>query len=434
MMKPISIERLYDIFLSHPKISKDSREIDEGCIYFALKGANFNGNQYAGQALEKGAAYAVVDEANQVKSERYLYVENALESLQLLARFHRSKLKIPIIGITGSNGKTTTKELVTTVLSKQHNCYATKGNYNNHIGVPLSLLEIGKDHEIAVIEMGANHQGEIAFLSAICDPDYGLITNVGKAHLEGFGGVEGVKKGKSELYQHLKAKEGKVFLNGDDKTLIELAKSIPSLTYGTDSKQYCSGKILEEQPYLKGSWKCEKANGQFEAGIYGTYNFYNIMAAVCIGHYFGVSSTKIDQAIGEYRSDNNRSQLIEKENYTVLLDAYNANPSSMQVSIANFANRLGNKKIVILGDMFELGESSEKEHLQIAQLALNQKFEKVILIGKHFSQLKVQDPDLIDFETTEEAADWLSSYPKRNLEILIKGSRGMALEKILDRL
>ena len=261
-----------------------------------------------------------------------------------------------------------------------------------------------------------------------------MITNVGKAHLEGFGGVEGVKKGKSELYQHLKAKEGKVFLNGDDKTLIELAKSIPSLTYGTDSKQYCSGKILEEQPYLKGSWKCEKANGQFKAGIYGTYNFYNIMAAVCIGHYFGVSSTKIDQAIGEYKSDNNRSQLIEKENYTVLLDAYNANPSSMQVSIANFANRLGNKKIVILGDMFELGESSEKEHLQIAQLALNQKFEKVILIGKHFSQLKVQDPDLIDFETTEEAADWLSSYPKRNLEILIKGSRGMALEKILDRL
>jgi UDP-N-acetylmuramoyl-tripeptide--D-alanyl-D-alanine ligase len=434
MIESTPIERIYEIFLSHPKISKDSRNIEKDCIYLAIKGDNFDGNQYAEEALEKGAAYTIVDDVEKVKSERYLYVKNTLECLQDLARFHRSKLKIPIIGITGSNGKTTTKELITAVLSKRFNCYATKGNYNNHIGVPLSLLEINEEHEIAVIEMGANHQGEIAFLSSISDPDFGLITNIGKAHLEGFGGIEGVKKGKSELYRHLKDKNGKVFLNGDDPTLIELAKYIPSKTYGIGSKHYCNGKILDEQPYLKGSWKCEEASGEFEAGIYGTYNFYNIMAAICIGHYFGVNSLKIDEAISAYQSDNNRSQLIHMGNYAILLDAYNANPSSMQASIENFAHRAGNNKLVILGDMFELGNSSEVEHFKIAQLAVNQKFEKVILVGKNFSKIKNKSLDALFFETTKEAANWFKDYPKEGSEILIKGSRGMALEKILDQL
>lgn len=434
MIESTPIERIYEIFLSHPKISKDSRNIEKGCIYLAIKGDNFDGNQYAEEALEKGAAYAIVDNKEIVKSERFLYVKNTLECLEQLARFHRSKLKIPIIGITGSNGKTTTKELITAVLSKRYSCYATKGNYNNHIGVPLSLLEINKEHEIAVIEMGANHQGEIAFLSSIADPDFGLITNIGKAHLEGFGGIEGVKKGKSELYHHLENKNGKVFLNGDDSTLSELAKNIPSVTYGISSENYCSGNILDEQPFLKGSWTCGESNGRFEAGIYGQYNFYNIMAAICIGHYFGVSSSKIDKAIGAYKADNNRSQLIQKENYTILLDAYNANPSSMQASIVNFTHRAGNKKLVILGDMFELGNSSEAEHLQIAQLACNQKFEKVILVGKNFSKIKNETLNALFFETTEEAASWLKNYSKEESEILIKGSRGMALEKVLSQL
>lgn len=426
-----NLQKLYEIYLQNPIISKDSREKLKGGIYFSLKGNKFDGNKFAKNALENGATIAVIDNPNYKVSENYILVEDALNTLQSLAILHRSKINIPIIGITGSNGKTTTKELISTVLKKKYNTHFTIGNYNNHIGVPLTILQINKSHEIAIIEMGANHKKEIEFLCSISDPDFGLITNIGKAHLEGFGGVEGIKIGKSELYKHIQAKDGLIFKNGDDEVLKELAKNNKCINYGSSQDFYCFGELLESHPSIKAKWNCKGASGKFSSLLYGDYNFYNMLAAITIGRYFDVESKDIDDAIATYESDINRSQKIEKASYTIYLDAYNANPSSMEVAIKNFSNNKSNKKLVLLGDMFELGEDSLMEHQKIVDLCTDLKFDYIVVAGEHFMQCKTEDNRISKFKTTEEAKKWFSELDKKNYEVLIKGSRGMAMENII---
>jgi UDP-N-acetylmuramoyl-tripeptide--D-alanyl-D-alanine ligase len=427
-----NLQKLYQIYLKKPVISKDSREKLSGGIYFSLKGEKFDGNEFAKNALENGASIAVIDNPKYKISEKYILVEDALATLQNLARIHRSKLNIPIIGITGSNGKTTTKELISTVLQKKYNTLFTDGNYNNHIGVPLTILKINNTHEIAVIEMGANHKKEIEFLCSISDPDFGLITNIGKAHLEGFGGVEGIKIGKSELYKHILAKSGLIFKNGDDEVLAELAEKNQCLNYGSNKDFFCYGKLMESHPTIKAKWNCKGASGEFSSKLYGDYNFYNMLAAITIGRYFDVEPKDIDSAITSYESDINRSQKINKGNYSIFLDAYNANPSSMEVAIKNFSKNNSSKKVVLLGDMFELGEDSLMEHQKIIDLCTNLEFNFIVVAGNNFMQCTSTDSRVLKFKSTEEAKKWFAEYDKENSEILIKGSRGMAMEKIIN--
>ncbi len=427
------LEDLYDIYLKHPIISKDSREITKDCLYFALSGENFNGNKFASDALSKGAAFAVIDDPEYKQNERCLLVEDSLQTLQDLARLHRSKLSIPVIGITGSNGKTTTKELISQVLSMKFDTHATKGNYNNHIGVPLTILQINPSHEMAVIEMGANHQGEIEFLCSISDPDYGMITNIGKAHLEGFGGIEGVKKGKSELYKHLEKKDGLVFLNFDDETLVELSERNRTHLYGTNEQCDCKASLDQSHPNLIGSWSYQNRIGHINSKIYGSYNFYNMLAAICIGNFFNVKAEDIDQAINNYESSNNRSEIKRFQDHTVYLDAYNANPSSTKVAIDNFEllNVDPELKVLILGDMFELGDDSINEHKSISDYAKNKGFGEILFVGENYSQALKGKEDTKCFKSTEEAIEWYKKLNKKAKHILIKGSRGMALEKLL---
>lgn len=431
-MKYTSLEELYKIYLKYPKISKDSREITSNCIYFALKGENFNGNKFASNALNSGAKYAVVDEAEFAKNEQYLLVENVLSTLQELAKYHRSQLAIPFIGITGSNGKTTTKELINCVLSKSFKTKATKGNYNNHIGVPLTLLEVTNEDEIAIVEMGANHQGEIEFLSSICQPNFGLITNIGKAHLEGFGGIEGIKKGKSELYRYLEKNGGKVFINHDDHTLNELSQNLSLIKYGQSNNCYCQGELKESQPNILGKWNCQNQTGRIEAQIFGTYNFYNILAAICIGNYFNVPPKKIDEAINEYVPSNNRSQIIKNGSGEIILDAYNANPSSMETALINFSKRNGNDKVLILGDMFELGATSLEEHKHIIEKVKELHFNDSTFVGENFYKYRNDFPQYLFFKNTKDTKEWFLSSSMLDKQILIKGSRGMKLESILS--
>lgn len=431
-MKRVSTEELYKIFQKHPTISKDSRKIEQSCLYFALKGEHFDGNKFAKQALEAGAAYAIIDDESYAENEKYLIVEDSLIALQALAQHHRMQLNIPIIGITGSNGKTTTKELIQEVLKTKFNCFATSGNYNNHIGVPLSILSITKDHEIAVIEMGANHLGEIDFLCSISQPNYGLITNIGKAHLEGFGGLEGIKKGKSELYRYIQKQEGKVFINGDDTVLTKLAEGIEQITYGKNKNNDCRGEILKTQPNIVFKWTQNNQSETAQTQLYGTYNFYNMLAASCIGSYFKVPIEKIKTALESYQSRNNRSQLIRIDDCEIYLDAYNANPSSMKLALENFKSNNHQKQIVILGDMFELGEASSKEHQRILDLVKFLDFQTACLVGNHFYVEKDSYPDFSFFKSTEEAKAWFEQIDQSNTQILIKGSRGMAMERIIS--
>lgn len=424
----MEINELHQLFLKHSKVSTDSRNIKENGLFFALKGPNFNGNKFAKDALKKGASYAIIDEVEFKFSDRTILVNDVLKTLQQLATFHRNHCKVKIISLTGSNGKTTTKELIYTVLSKKYKTIATQGNLNNHIGVPLTLLSIKEDTEIAVVEMGANHQKEIAFLSEIAQPDFGYITNFGKAHLEGFGGIEGVIKGKSELYDYLLTNDKYVFLNADDSIQKEkLSTYIKKFGFSQNDHQYFNIQLLGADPYVKLKFE----NITVNTHLIGAYNFTNCCAAIVMGKYFNVAPEAIKKALETYQPQNNRSQIIEQNGHEIILDAYNANPSSMEAALTNFSKGKVDNKVVFLGDMFELGDSAEEEHQSISDLASKLGFKLVFLVGENFSKTKTDHKSYTSFEEFKNSID-LTTLPKS--QILIKGSRGMAMERILDLL
>jgi UDP-N-acetylmuramoyl-tripeptide--D-alanyl-D-alanine ligase len=415
----MKIEQLYKLYSQSYFVDTDTRKIRKNSIFFALKGANFNGNTFAEKALDCGASYAIVDEAKYETSKNIILVENSLQTLQQLANYHRNQLKIPFIALTGSNGKTTTKELISCVLQKKYSVTATKGNLNNHIGVPLTLLSITPNTEIAVIEMGANHQKEIAFLSKIAEPDYGYITNFGKAHLEGFGGVEGVIKGKSELYDYLRLNNKTAFINPNDTIQVEKSKGIETVSFSKDIK------FLEASPFVKASLN----NNIISSNLIGDYNYTNIAVAISIGVFFKVKSNDIKQALGNYTPSNNRSQIIKTEQNEIILDAYNANPSSMEVALKNFNKIESSSKTIIIGDMFELGDDSEYEHQKIGDLVSSLQFDNVYFVGELFKKIKTKQHQFKNFEDLEK---YLNKKPLENQHILIKGSRGMQLERCLE--
>lgn len=426
---------LYEIYKQHPTISTDTRIIAKDSIFFALKGANFNGNTFAGKALELGAAYVVVDEKEFQLNDKCILVNDVLTALQELANHHRKQLNIPIIGITGSNGKTTSKELLYAVLSRKYKTLATKGNLNNHIGVPLTLLSITNDVEIAIIEMGANHQHEIEFLCNIAQPEFGLVCNVGKAHLEGMGGYEGVKKTKKELYDHLRLNNGIAFVNSDDINLIEMSAGVEKKEYfGSQTNARVCGRILNSDPFLsieiklKGITEFSKINSH----LVGDYNLNNILGAICIGDYFDVQMSEMIAGIESYEPSNNRSQAVKMGSNNVIMDAYNANPSSMSAAVLNFSKVHAENKMLILGDMFEMGEESMREHLTMIELVHQLKFTNVLFVGKDFSASKKYEFNF--FETTEEAKSFLENNKPKNSTILVKGSRGMKLETLTEEL
>ncbi len=423
----MDIEQLHQLFLAHPTICTDTRKITGNSIFFALKGDNFNGNAYAHDALTKGCVYAVIDEAEHQTSNNHILVADALATLQQLATYHRNQNKARIIGLTGSNGKTTTKELINCVLSKKYNTIATKGNLNNHIGVPLTLLSITEETEIAIVEMGANHQQEIAFLCQIAQPDFGYITNFGKAHLEGFGGVEGVIKGKSELYGYLMAHDKTVFMNADDPVQLDKLKGyIKKYGFSTQNTQYYPITLLEANPFVV----LQVEQAVIFSKLIGSYNFTNCAIAVLIGKYFNVALGDIKLALEAYLPENNRSQILEKNGHKIILDAYNANPTSMGAALENFGYLDGAHKIAFLGDMFELGEAASTEHQQIAELAANLNIHTVYLVGENFKRTTSKHPTFAKFE--EIKAFILAHKITANSTILIKGSRGMAMERILE--
>jgi UDP-N-acetylmuramoyl-tripeptide--D-alanyl-D-alanine ligase len=435
----ISINDLHTLFIGcNQKITTDTRQVEKGSIFFALKGDNFDANEFAISAIEQGCLYAVVDQPNFANGTSILLVEDVLDTLQNLAKMHRSHLKIPVIGITGSNGKTTNKELIHAVLSKKFNTYATKGNLNNHIGVPLTVLKIHKEHEIAIVEMGANHQGEIAMLSDICDPDFGLITNIGKAHLEGFGGEEGIKIGKSELYKYIEKKNGKIFINGNDPVLIELSRSIDKVYFGENNTFDIYGELANNSEFVELKWNTT-GNALdnmplIRTHLFGHYNFVNVICAICIGNYFGVEKHLINEAVSNYLPEMNRSQVKKTSNNTLILDAYNANPSSMMLAIKHFVRQLFPNKFVVLGDMFELGDYSYQEHKLILDELFSHPEVKCLLVGTHFNQFK---NDYLGFSFCENinlAQNFIENNKIAEFAILIKGSRGIALEKLVPLL
>lgn len=430
----ISITTLYDLFLKHPQISTDSRKIKKDSLFFALKGDNFNGNVYASTALENGAAYSVIDEATEPMDDRYILVENVLSALQELARYHRLQLAIPIIAITGTNGKTTTKELVTTVLSKKFRVECTKGNLNNHIGVPLTLLSMNASTQIGIVEMGANHPGEIATLCNIALPDFGLITNVGVAHLEGFGSFEGVKKTKAELYRFIEKAGGKIFLNTANPSLKEMSEAVATINYKTaKAGEGIEGELIQSSPFMVFQVKFPKGWLYIKTNLAGGYNLENALAAVCIGNFFEVSPLEIQEAIEAYKPSNNRSQFVRTAHNQLLMDAYNANPTSMDAALENFKAFDAPLKGVILGDMFELGETSHEEHQKVVNKLMTMNFELIMLTGKEFSKCSVPSSFLI-FENNTLLINYIESLNPKGYLFLIKGSRGMKLETVADKL
>ncbi|WP_276165561.1 UDP-N-acetylmuramoyl-tripeptide--D-alanyl-D-alanine ligase [Zobellia alginiliquefaciens] len=418
--------QLHSIFLEFPEICTDTRKIKENSIFFALKGDNFNGNKYASEALKNGAAYAVIDEKEFAISDQHILVDDVLVALQELASFHRNYSGAKVIGLTGSNGKTTTKELINAVLSKKYRTIATKGNLNNHIGVPLTLLAIEEDTEIAIVEMGANHQKEIEFLCSLAQPDFGYITNFGKAHIEGFGSEEGVIKGKSELYDYL-IKNGKhIFMNGDDSIQSQkLGSYIKKYGFSSDQKEFYTIEFLSANPFVKASVE----NQVIESQLIGSYNFTNCAAAILMGKYFNVPLTDIKTAIESYAPSNNRSQIITHKGHQIILDAYNANPTSMTAALNNFSQMEGESKIAFLGDMFELGSIASIEHGNIADLASQLNFDTT-LVGENFNRISTNLKKHSSFDELKKSLKD-KPLPPKSL-ILIKGSRGMALERILD--
>jgi UDP-N-acetylmuramoyl-tripeptide--D-alanyl-D-alanine ligase len=445
--------QLYPIYLQHPFISTDTRKVAANSLFFALKGDKFDANAFAQKAIETGAAYAVIDNPDYQLDERYLLVDNVLTTLQLLARLHRDHLKIPVIGLTGTNGKTTTKELINAVLSRHFKTLATQGNLNNHIGVPLTILSINPTHEMAVIEMGANHQKEIELLCSISQPSHGLITNIGKAHLEGFGGIEGVKKGKGELYDFLAFPHPEVgvfkgwgvpFINSDDAVLMKMAgerEYSRTIHYGSDNNSInlISGEIIENDPLLTLQWTNNKTgeSHRVKTQLTGAYNLHNILAAISIGTFFNLTAQEINAGIEGYQPKNNRSQIVQTATNMLICDYYNANPSSMAVAIENIGKIEAKRKALILGDMFELGEESLAEHATVFQKAMDTPVDERVFIGKDFlsqkSKVKSQNQDTTRFyATAEDAIAGLRTDPIKNSTILIKGSRGMALERLVE--
>jgi len=422
-------EELYKIFLAHPSVQTDTRKLKQGDLFFALKGPSFNGNLFAQKALEAGAAYAIVDKATAVTDARIITVTDVLTAMQLLAKHHRQQFDIPFIAVTGSNGKTTTKELLHEVLSSTYKTYTTEGNLNNHIGIPLTILKIKADAEIALIEMGANHLKEIKSYCQFTLPTHGLITNCGKAHLEGFGGEEGVRKGKGELFDYLRANNGTAFIMNDYDYLKEMSKGIATIkTYGT-ANAAITGEVKNSTGFLEVTITKGAAIDSIKTQLVGEYNLPNILAAVAVGKYFNVADEKIKSALENYLPSNSRSQLIEKGNNKIILDAYNANPSSMKAAIENFAKMEGSEKILLLGGMMELGNESLQEHKAIINVIDNYKWKAVVLVGGDYHKI---EHTFINFENSLQAKEWFTRQQFNNTQILIKGSRSMQMEKVLE--
>ena len=440
----MDIRSLYQIFEKTPSIVTDSRKDGNGGIFFALKGPNFDGNNYAAEAL-KTNKYAIVDNPEIAIDDRYILVDNVLNTLQDLAQHHRDHFDLPIIAITGSNGKTTTKELIASVLSKKYNTYYTKGNLNNQIGVPLSILEITKEHEIAVIEMGASAIGDIAFLCAIAKPNYGIITNIGKAHLETFESFENIQRTKGELYQYLYARNGVAFVNYDNELLEDLRPPKKTVHYGTSKFTHCQGVLHENSVFVDFSWLSSgdmtydqteidwsNLNQRIATQLVGIYNFENALAAVCVGDYFEVEDKDIKEAIESYTPKNNRSQFKKTSSNELIIDCYNANPSSMKQAINNFEKIPAKKKVLILGEMLELGKYTQREHDVLAQIIEESEYNEVYLIGQNFVDISQKKFQI--FTTLEPFIAYLKTNPITNSTILIKGSRGVKLENVVPYL
>jgi UDP-N-acetylmuramoyl-tripeptide--D-alanyl-D-alanine ligase len=424
----MEISKIHALFLQCSGISTDTRKIEANSLFVALKGDNFDANTFAASAIEKGAKYVIIDNADFYIDAQTILVENSLVALQDLAKYHRNYLKLPLIALTGSNGKTTTKELIATVLSKRYQISATKGNLNNHIGVPLTILSFTNETQIGIVEMGANHQKEIGFLCEIATPDFGYITNFGKAHLEGFGGVEGVIKGKSEMYDYLRNNQKLVFVNLDDAIQKEKTTSMNNFSFAIqDKKANVAFDLVEANPFARVSYNDININ----SNLIGIYNTTNICAAIAIGKYFNVPDLDIKAAIESYTPTNNRSQIITKNSNQIILDAYNANPSSMAVAIANFLQLAATEKLMILGDMFELGEESLKEHRNILNLVTDASVD-CHFVGKDFYAVKEQKSNYNFYENFEQLKLNIDFNSIQNKTILIKGSRGMALERIIE--
>ena len=425
----MSIIDLYDLFIHNPQITTDSRNCPKGSIFFALKGDKFDGNQYAGKALASGCVYAVIDNPDYYIGERTILVDNVLKTLQQLAHHHRKVLGLPIIGITGTNGKTTTKELLAAVLSTKFNLLYTEGNFNNHIGVPLTLLRLTHDHEMAVIAMGASHPGDIKELVDIVHPNYGIITNVGRAHLEGFGSFEGVIRTKGELYDYIRRSKGKIFIKKENEYLQSIAKGIEQITYGNGDDAFASGQVVSCDPFLVFNWKQQGKLHTVETHMIGSYNLDNVLAAVAVGRFFKIPAERISRAIAAYEPTNNRSQFKKTDNNELIIDAYNANPSSMKVALDNFITMPVQPKAIILGDMRELGPTSNELHAEVVEQIKKGQFDKVFLCGEHFSKV---GKEFSPFATTEAMTEELRRQPLKGYHILIKGSHSMGLEKLVD--
>lgn len=427
----MTISELYRIYVRHPQITTDSRNCLKGSLFFALKGERFDGNRFAEQALAAGSDYAVIDNPDYFEDERTILVEDVLKTLQQLAQRHRKLLNIPVIAVTGSNGKTTTKELVAAVLSSKFNLLYTQGNLNNQIGVPLTLLRLKHNHEMALIEMGASRPGDIKELAEIAQPNYGIITNVGQAHLEGFGSFENVVKTKGELYDYIRRTKGLIFINNTHEELRAMGEGIEQVTYGESEEAFAYGYAVGNSPYLTFNWRQQGKLHTVETRLVGDYNVENLLAAVAVGRYFKVPAERISRLVAAYEPDNNRSQLVSTGRNQLIVDAYNANPSSMKAALDNFARMEVSPKALILGDMKEQGAASEALHKEVIQQIKTAKFDKVLLCGEYFSGAGKR---FVSYQTTDELMNALKANPLKGYHILIKGSRGMALEKIVDLL
>lgn len=427
----MEIAELYKCFMECGKVTTDSRNCPEGSMFIALKGETFNGNAFAAQALKQGCRYAVIDES-EYAGEGTILVDNCLQALQQLANYHRRQLKTPVIGITGTNGKTTTKELISTVLSRKFNTLYTEGNFNNHIGVPLTLLRLTKEHEMAVVEMGANHPGEIKTLVHIAEPDYGIITNVGKAHLQGFGSFEGVIRTKGELYDFLRAKGGAtIFIQNENPYLNGIAEGLTCVRYGQTAGLYVSGELISCSPFLSFRWTAEGVSHEVNTHLIGSYNLDNMLAAAAIGRYFGVSDDDVSSALASYLPHNNRSQLKETADNKLIVDAYNANPTSMMAALKNFRQIEAPHKMVILGDMKELGEASREEHQKVVDYLKECGFDRVVLVGPEFA---AATHSYQTFQHVDEVLADIRIHKPQGYYILIKGSNSMKLSQLPEYL